>query len=196
MLCKLLSCSSCLACSTSCNSVPAPVLLPPLSLDQELFLVSSLLQGSFWRYQMIKRLWDRNYREKSRLSSKNTYWRIANFYEVVLLTWFWTFVSQPDTQSWKNVDAVHPALCPLSLSYFWIKHLAELCQEIMWALPREIVPSEGCKWPWISGNSLLMPKQSMVQSPLQSCFVGKKSILTMYWSLLWCCGGVCRKMCF
>lgn len=39
-LCKLPSHSSRLACNTSCNSVPAPVSLPPLYPDQEHFLIS------------------------------------------------------------------------------------------------------------------------------------------------------------
>lgn len=184
MLCKLLSYSSCLACNTSCNSVPVPVPLPPLSLDQEF-----LLQGSFWSYQMIKRLWDRNYPEKSSLSSKNIYWRIANFYEVVFsYTVLKICFSARHTQlSWKNVDAVNPALCPLSLSYFWTKHLAELCQEIMWALPSELMPSEGWKRPWISGNSLLMPAAKYaVSSP--KLFPGEEnnaliSPLVLCWDL-------------
>lgn len=159
-----------------------PVSLSPLSLDQELFLVSDqgLASG-----QLLKVTNDREVKP-------------ANFYEVVF---FYTvlkvcFSARHTQLSWKNVDALHPALCPLSLSYFWTKHLAELCQEIMWALPSEIMPNEGCKWPWISGNSLLMPQQGMMQSPLQSCFLGKKSMLTMHWSLLWCSAGVCRKLCF
>lgn len=90
---------------------------------------------------------------------------------VLLHNWrFWRFVFQ---LFWKNVDAVHPTLCPLSLSYFWTKHLAELCQEIMWALPSEIMPSEGCKWPWISGNSLFMPQQNMVVSS-PKLFIGEE----------------------
>lgn len=39
-LCELPSHSSCLAGNTSCNSVPAPVSLPPLYPDQEHFLIS------------------------------------------------------------------------------------------------------------------------------------------------------------
>lgn len=170
----------------------------PLTKSSFWYEIKDLLQDSFWRHQMMKRLWDRSCPEKSRLSSKNIYWRIANFYEVVFsyMVLKVCFSARHTQLSWKNVDAVHPALYPLSLSYFWTKHLAELCQEIMQALPSEIMPSEGCKWPWISGNSLLVPQQSMVQSPLQNCFVGKKSMLKMHRSLLWCSAGVCRKMCF
>lgn len=40
VLCKLPSHSSCLACTTSCIAVPAPVSLPPLHPDQEHFPIS------------------------------------------------------------------------------------------------------------------------------------------------------------
>lgn len=129
------------------------------------------------------------------------------------VTQSWRFLSRPDSHSCLEkmlMQSILLCILPGSLiSEVSKRHLAELCQEIIWALPSEIMPSEqqlqdeesllhsqGCKWPWISGNSPLMPQQSMVPSPLQSCFLGRKSMLTVCWSLPWCCAGVCRKLCF
>lgn len=146
--------------NTPCNSVPAPVSLPPLYLDQEHFLIpgQSLASGQLLvvpvmplgqeitrevkRFLFTGKL--QNYMKLGYLC----FLKIFCHRDVILLFRYMVlkvcFSARLTHLSWENVNAVHPDLCPSSLSHFWSnkKHLAELCQEIMWAFPSEIMPSE------------------------------------------------------
>ena len=93
VLCRLLSHSSHLACSTSCSSVPAPVSLPPLDPDQEHFLVSRQGLASA---QLLMVLSDADGFEigtNQRSQASSFYWRIAKWYEVGLLMLLEKFLS-------------------------------------------------------------------------------------------------------
>lgn len=202
VLCKLPLHGSCLVCSTSCScsAPPSYFTLTTASQPRALPIISPKLHGSFWWCQ-----WNFETGTKKR-SQASFCWRIAKCCEAgllmclknlvsprcssVVVTQPRRFVSQPDSRSCPEemlIQSILPSVLPASLiSELSKRHLAELCQEIIRALPREIMPSssnfrtrsllhsQGCKWPWIAGNSPSMPQQGMMQPPLQSCFLVRK----------------------
>lgn len=176
VLCILPLNSSCLVCSTSCSCSCPQFHSHHCILTKSTLCYQSkaLLHGSFWWCQCCR---DFETGTKKRSQASSFCWRIAKCYEIgllmclenlvsprcssVVVTQPWRFFSQPDSHSCPEemlIQSILLCVLPASLiSELNKRHLAELCQEIIRALPREIMPSE----------QQLQDKESAAQPGLQ-----------------------------